>query len=296
MSERKGPKRGVSIYSYTRELNITMTLEDAMMDMYDMGATGIEILANGHIPGYPNPSDEWVEYWFGLCKKYNITPVEYGHWVDSRLYRGKTLDAKESLAQLEKDIKLAHRLGFTVLRTKLGVKDEVLNPVDNWREFIKAALPLAAENNVVMCPEIHIPTALKSKMIDDYVDFIQKNNTKNFGLNIDFSTFQTYFDPDSFTMPGLPADGGPCSFPDDIIPLLPYVYACHAKFIYMDDNFREAYIPYNQIIRVLKDNNWDGYMLSEFEDHKPRPGSDLPCYVADQLRRHHILMKRILGY
>jgi sugar phosphate isomerase/epimerase len=294
MDEVKGPKRGVSIYSYTRELNITMTLEDAMMDMYDMGATGIEILANGHIPGYPNPTDEWVEYWFGLCKKYDITPVEYGHWVDSRLYRGKTLDAKESLAQLEKDIKLAHKLGFTVLRTKLGVKDEVLNPVDNWREFIKAALPLAAENNVVMCPEIHIPTALKSKMIDDYVDFIQKNNTKNFGLNIDFSTFQTYFDPSKgFIMPGLPADGGPCSFPDDIIPLLPYVYACHAKFIYMDENFREAYIPYNQIIRVLKDHNWDGYMLSEFEGPVDE---DNPAYIPEQLRRHHILMKRILGY
>jgi sugar phosphate isomerase/epimerase len=296
MSERNGPKRGVSIYSYTRELNITMTLEDAMMDMYDMGATGIEILANGHIPNYPNPTDEWVEYWFGLCKKYNITPVEYGHWVDSRLYKGKTLDAKESYAQLEKDIKLAHRLGFTVLRTKLGVIDDVLNPVENWRDIIKMALPLAAENNVVMCPEIHIPTALKSKMIDDYVEFIQKNNTKNFGLNIDFSTFQTYLDPRGWSMPGMPANGDPCSFPDDIIPLLPYVYACHAKFIYMDENFREPYIPYNQIIKVLKENNWNGYMLSEHEDNIDRPGKKDPGYISDQLHRHHIMMKRILGY
>jgi sugar phosphate isomerase/epimerase len=295
MNERKGPKRGVSIYSY-KELNLSMTLEDAMMDMYDLGATGIEILANAHIPNYPNPTDEWVEHWFALCKKYNITPAEYGHWVDSRLFKGRNLDAKESYAQLEKDIKLAHRLGFPVLRTKLGVVDEVLNPVENWREIIKSALDIAAENNVVMCPEIHIPTSLKSKMIDDYVEFIEKNNTKNFGLNIDFSVFQSYFDPKGWIMPGLPANGGPCSFPNDIIPLLPYVHACHAKFIYIDENFRDPFTPYNQIITVLKDHNWDGYMLSEFEDNTDKPEKDHPAYVPDQLRRHHIMMKRILGY
>lgn len=292
MAEINGPKRGVSIYSYNRELNITMTLEDAMMDMYDMGATGIEILANAHIPNYPNPTDEWVEKWFSLCKKYNIVPVEYGHWIESRLYKGKTSDAKEAFGLLEKDIKLARRLGFSVLRTKMGVIDDTLSPVDNWREIIKLALPVAEENNVVMCPEIHVPTALKSKMIDDYVEFIQKNNTKNFGLNIDFSIFQTYFDPSGFSMPGLPSDGGPCSFPDELVPLLPYVYACHAKFIYMDENFREAYIPYNQVIGVLKKHNWNGYMLSEFEGRT----DDSPDYISHQLRRHHILMKRILGY
>ena len=52
------PKRGVSIYSYAGELNVTMTLEDCMADMYGMDAEGIEILANGHIEGYPNPSEE----------------------------------------------------------------------------------------------------------------------------------------------------------------------------------------------------------------------------------------------
>jgi sugar phosphate isomerase/epimerase len=293
----KGPKRGVSIYSYTSELNLTMTLEDAMEDMYDYGAAGIEILANAHIENYPNPTDEWVERWFSQCKKFNITPVEYGHWVDSRLYKGKTLNTKESLAMLEKDIKLANRLGFSVLRTKLGVVDETLSPVENWQEFIKAALPIAEENKVVMCPEIHIPTALKSKMVDDYVDFIQKNNTKNFGLNIDFGIFQTHFDPRGFIMPGLPADGGPCSYPQELVPLLPYIYCCHAKFYFVDELFRETSIPYAEIIKVLIEHEWDGYMLSEWEDpHYFNEELKKSDFVADQLRRQHIMMKRLLGY
>jgi hypothetical protein len=61
-------KRGVSLYSYSGEFGATMTLEDCFMDMYDMGATGVEILANGHIHKYPQPTDEWLEEWFRLKK------------------------------------------------------------------------------------------------------------------------------------------------------------------------------------------------------------------------------------
>ncbi|WP_219621295.1 hypothetical protein [Neobacillus cucumis] len=53
------PKRGVSLYSYAGEFGVTMTLEDMFAEMNDIGARGLEILANSHIEGYPNPSKEW---------------------------------------------------------------------------------------------------------------------------------------------------------------------------------------------------------------------------------------------
>ena len=289
---KNGPKRGVSAFSYTELLFKTMTLEDVFEEMKDLGATGIEILGNGHIPGYPYPTDEWVEHWFALCQKYDVVPAEYGHWVDSRLYRGRILDAKEALDMLVRDIRLAHRLGFKVMRTKLGVTDDTLTPVPNWREFIKMALPYAEQYNVRMCPEIHIPTALRSPMVDNYVEFIEQTGTKYFGLNVDFGTFQNVFDPNSFRMPGLPEDGSPCSYPKDLIPLLPYIYACHAKFNYMDEDFQETTIPYKEIIGILKSHQWNGYMLSEYEGAQMNE----PGFVSEQLRRQHVMMKRILGY
>ena len=42
----KGPKRGVSIYSYTELFQLGMTLEDCFLEMQDMGAHGVEILAD----------------------------------------------------------------------------------------------------------------------------------------------------------------------------------------------------------------------------------------------------------
>lgn len=288
--EKKGPKRGVALYSYSGEFGVSMNLEDCFKDMYDCGAHGVEILANTHIPTYPEIDELWVKKWFELLDKYQIEPAEYGHWIDSRLYREHELSVKESLQMLERDIKIAHRLGFRVMRTKMGVIDDVNTPVTNWREIIREALPIAEEYDVKMCPELHMPTALKSKYVDDYVEFIEKENTKNFGFNVDFGTFQNVFDSD-FRLPGMPEDGGPCSRPEDIIPILSYVYCCHAKFNYMDEHFEEKTIPYGEVIEILKEHQWDGYLVSEYEG----ADKDKPGFVSDQLRRQHIMMKRIIG-
>ena len=75
----KGPKRGVALYSYSAEFGFEKTLEDCFEDLKDMGATGVEILANTHIENYPYPTDAWVDKWFALCDKYQVEPVEYGH-------------------------------------------------------------------------------------------------------------------------------------------------------------------------------------------------------------------------
>ena len=284
---KKGPKRGVALYSYSAEFGISKNLEDCLEDMFDMGAHGLEILANTHIENYPNPTDEWVENWFRLCDKYEVVPVEYGNWIDSHVLGFRDLTTEESYEMLARDMRLAHRLGFTVMRTKMPVITDALDPVANWKEIIKMALPLAEELGIQMCPEIHTPTNLKSKMVMDYVDFMKETGTKNFGLNIDFSVFRTEFGENDYKDPNYVANT-----PEDLIPLLPYVYCCHAKFIQMNDEFEETTIPYKEVIQVLKDHNWDGYLLSEYEGaDKYDPGYE----VGQTLRRQHIMLKNYIG-
>ena len=285
--QRKGPKRGVALYSYSAEYGMTKNLEDCLEDMYDMGAHGLEILANTHIENYPNPSDEWVENWFKLLDKYEIVPVEYGNWIDSYVLGGRELTTEESYEMLARDIRLAARLGFSVMRTKMPVISDDLAPVNNWREIIKMALPLAEELNIRMCPEIHQPSVLNSKMVKDYVEFIEETGTKHFGLNIDFSVFRSKFGEHDYKPEGyIP------SKPEELVPLLPYIYCCHAKFNHMSDDFEETTIPYKEIIDVFKNNNWDGYLLSEYEGaDKYEPGYE----VGQTLRKQHIMLKRYIG-
>ena len=285
--DRKGPKRGMSLYSYSAEFGLTKNLEDCFEDMYDMGCHGLEILANTHIENYPYPSDEWVDNWHRLLDKYEIVPVEYGNWIDSHMMPDRELSTEESYEILKRDIELAARLGFKVMRTKMPVINDALEPVENWREIIKMALPIAEKYDIKMCPEIHMPSCLTDPMVQAYVDFIKETGTKNFGLNIDFGVFRTEFGPNDHRNPGWNP-----SKPEELIPLLPYIYCCHAKYIHMDDNFKETTIPYAEIMDILMEHNWDGYLISEYEGaDKYDPGYE----VTLQLRKHHIMMKNHLG-
>ena len=44
-----------------------------------------------------------------------------------------------------------------------------------------------------------------------------------------------------------------------------HAYCCHAKFNHMNDDFEETTIPYKEVVDIMKEHNWDGYLLSEYE-------------------------------
>ncbi len=86
--------------------------------------------------------------------------------------------------------------------------------------------------------------------------------------------------------------GGPRVFskPEDIIPLLPYVHCCHAKFNDINRDCEDQTIPYPAVVKILVDHQWDGYMISEYE------GVDKPNFGAvGAVRRQQVLLKRLLG-
>jgi hypothetical protein len=142
-------------------------------------------------------------------------------------------------------------------------------------------------------------------MVDDYVDFIQKEKaTPWFGLNIDFGVFQNR-PSGGRAQEGPPAGmaggpGGPGgqggrgagepSKVEEMIPLLPYVHCCHAKFMEMNDNCEETTIPYPEIVKMLVEHKWDGYLVSEYEGADRNSGG---AFTA--VRKHHVMMRRLLG-
>ena len=87
-------KYGVSLYSFTDDLGTVMGLEDAFDAIADLGATGIEILGDGQVKGYPEPTTAWIDDWFALLEKYRLEPTNYCAWIDTRLRLGRTLTAR----------------------------------------------------------------------------------------------------------------------------------------------------------------------------------------------------------
>ena len=302
MSGKKGtPRRGVCLYSYENLLGKTMTLEDAFLEIYDTGATCFEFLTS-YIPNYPNPTPEWVDKYWRLCEKYNLQPSELGHWAENHLRRGPGMSDDEVVEELKMDFRLANLLGFKALRTKITCTNVVCDPEPGWQRYIEKALPWAEKYDVRMQNEVHLPTTLHTPHIrDEYLEFITRLDTKHFGFNIDFGTFQNKPAKGLEFMPMGNFDDP--TLPEEIVEFLPYSYVCHGKFTGVNENFVEETIPYEKVIRLMIDNGWSGDILSEFEgpirffaEESPENFGRAMVEIPEQVRRHQILLRNILGY
>ena len=76
-------KLGVSLYSFSTEyISDQLDLEGVLKKASEMGYQGIEIVAAQMVPEYPYPSDEWLAYFAGLLKKFNLQPVCWSAYID----------------------------------------------------------------------------------------------------------------------------------------------------------------------------------------------------------------------
>jgi sugar phosphate isomerase/epimerase len=281
---------GVSLYSYMGDYGTVMDLETALASVADVGATGVEILGEGHVPNYPEPSPAWIDNWFGLLEKYSLEPTNYGSWIDTRLHPGRTMTAAEGAEALQRDLRLAHRLGFGFVRPKIGVVSSDLVPDPIWTESVERSLDLAHELGVIICPEIHSPTPIKHPVVDDYISLIERTGTKNFGLLIDTGIFQDRPIPlrDGESRETRPAflDGIGVN-PADFADIAKYVVFIQAKFHDINEQLEDQQIPWLPVLKALKDAGYTGYLSSEYE------GERTPWRAIEQVRRQHALIRHI---
>ena len=173
-------KRSVSLYSYQEEYYLgKLTLEDCIREVAKTGATGIELLPEQMMEDFPIITPEFKEKWFGWMEKYGTEPTCYDAFLENHIYKNRTCTLKEQIQMMERDIKMAHELGFKTLRTLVST------PMD----VIKGSIPCAEANDIKICIEVHSPFSLNSGWADGYMELIRKTNTKNFGFMPDFGIF-----------------------------------------------------------------------------------------------------------
>jgi len=286
-----GFRYGVSLYSFTGDMNTLMTLEDAMADIADLGATGIEILTQSTVLGYPEPTPAWIDEWQRLLETYRLAPTNICSWVDNQMWTDRDLTAAEAAAQLASDVRLAHRLGFGFIRPKFGVVSPELDPHPTWEETVLRTLDLAASLNVVICPEIHSPTPIKHPVTQNYIEFIERTGTEHFKLMIDTGIFQTAVVNDGhpgFDEDEVPPFLQPLKVPmSDLAEALPYVGFIQAKFFEIDETLTDLHIPWDGILRTLRDGGYAGWLSSEYEGRRE------PYRGREQVRRQHALLRSL---
>ncbi len=173
-------KRSISLYSYQEEYYLgKLSLEDCIREAAKTGATGIELLPEQMMEDFPVITEEFKHQWFGWMEQYGTEPTCYDAFLENHIYKNRTCTLREQIQMMERDIKMAHELGFKTLRTLVST------PMD----VIKGSIPIAEANDIKICLEVHSPFSLNSGWADGYLELIHKTGTKNFGFMPDFGIF-----------------------------------------------------------------------------------------------------------
>lgn len=320
-------KRGVSLYSYQQEYYLRkMTIEDCIKAVTDLGADGIEIISEAMIPNFPNPPQEFIDQWFGWMEKYKTKPVCYDAFMDGWIHRDRILTDEEAVAMMNRDITLASRMGFQIIRVLCSVPLSIIEKSLAYAEKCKIKLGL----------EIHSPYKLGTPWLDSYIEFAEKRQSPYFGIIPDAGIFvkrpvrileekhlrrgatlkiveyvrAAYISgqdkditqrevarmnptPEDLFWAKEAYDYVYCN-PELLADYIPYILHFHGKVYEMTLHCEEPSIPYEDIVSVLRKNGYNGYIHTEYEGQ--RHYHDIPDMDIDsveQVRRHHVMLRRL---
>lgn len=302
-------KTCVSLYSLQNEYLVkNMTLADIMHFVKEHHAEGIEILPDQMLKGAPDVSDETVAEWKALLDETGLEPVCADVFLNTNLYKNRTLTRKESIALLIREIKQAHRLGIHLIRLVSMVPYWVCEPL----------LPYCEKYDVAIALEVHAGMAFDIPETKAFIEEMKRLNSPYVGLVIDtgifcrrfprrvrayetlngtspevFDYIDTLFErgtdlhavlvENNYQYP--PELAAACKSEHDkmFVPLcdgyenyqfealddlLPYIKHFHLKMFEMTEEGPEYSMDYKALLQYLHDHDWSGYVSTEYEGNR----------------------------
>lgn len=291
-------KLGISLYSFSTEyIHEKLDLEGLLKKARDMGYKGVEIVAAQMVPEYPYPSDAWLAELKGLLEKYELEPVCWSAYVDMGIRTDRDLTEDEIIQYTVNDLIYAKKAGFPMVRTQHAISPAI------FRKMI----PFCKELGMKLTIEMHHPHHPEVPVWQEYFQIMRGEGKGILGFVPDFSIFQTMphqlylnqaieygcrkekldeiieIHKTSKDM-GLVEKGdfneiekhvaeemfAKFSAPGKIQQLREYVdciFYIHGKFYYLDNDDHDPCIPYEEIIKTIKESGYQGYIASEYEGH-----------------------------
>lgn len=318
-------KRGVSLYSYQEEYFLRkMNLEDCLKAVSDLGAPGLEIIPEQMINEFPNLSDEFIEQWQGWMKKYNLTPTCADAFSEDLMFKNRVLSTDELVDLMERDLKVASQLGCSVIRVlcttpmrviekslkfseKYGVKMGLeihapLNLESSWFDPYQKLIDKEGGKWFGIIPDmgvfsykpsiIHYERAIRdgaNAKIVEYINaaFIAKRQKLDVLTDIE----KMGATPDDIAWLNR-CFHAIYTNPDALRKHKDYIFHIHGKFYNMLEDNTDDSLDYDNVVRVLKDIGYDGYISSEYEGNRTIQDA-FPVDSVEQVRRQHEMFKKL---
>lgn len=318
-------KLGATLFCFgTEYAKGEYTFEDCVRAAAECGAQGYEIVGTQMIPAYPYISDEFLGEVQRLKAEYGIGPVGYGANNDRGKRFDRDLTDEEMLADTIIDIKAAHKLGCKVMRSQIMLSPEAFERLAPYAEMFDVRVGIEIHNpetpsTPLVKKYIDVIEKTGSKHLGFVVDFgcfATKPNKPHWDKALRAGAKEEHLqvaakmrydkvpladaqkslkdmgaDPAVFiALQGMYGFVQFTKEPDfeGFKAIIPYSFEMHGKFHYLDENYVEPSIPYIELLNILKDSDFDGYVISEFEDEIGEGGKEFT-------RRHLEMERRVLG-
>lgn len=302
-------KTCVSLYSLQDEyLNKRMSLRDIMHYIKELGAEGVEILPDQMLPGSPDVSEETAKQWKELLDETGLKPVIADVFLNTNLYKNRTLTKRESIDLLIREIRQAARLGFKMIR--------LVSMIPAW--VIEPLLPYCEEYDVTIALEVHAAMAFDVPETQEFLAEMKRVNSPYVGLVVDTGIFCKRFprvvrayETNNGTSPEVfdyidtlfekgtdlhrvlvdngrrypaeleaairtehdrmfvPLCDGYENYPFEVLDeYMPYVKHFHFKLFEMTPEGPEYSIDYKGLLEYLHKHDYDGYVATEYEGNR----------------------------
>lgn len=320
-------KLGLTLYCFTPEYaKGVLDLEGIIRTAAEMGYTGYEIVATQMCPDYPYVSDRFLGELTAMNRYYGMEIVSYAANMDRGLRHDRNLTEDEMLARAIVDLKSANKLGATVMREQYLCGLNVLKRLAPYAELYNVKVGIEIHNpeyptSPYMQEYLRVIQESKSSyigFIPDFGCFAVKPNKPNWdaalrnGARLSMLDLAAKLRFDEVPMEEaqkkmaaagangaeMGAFSGMYGFvtfyskPDTqgLKKIMPYCVEMHGKFHYIYEDLHEHSIPYEDILPVIAASDFDGYIMTEYEDHDPVSGD-----TFTQMARHIAMEKKILG-
>jgi sugar phosphate isomerase/epimerase len=325
-------KRGVSLYSYQEEYFLrSMSLEDCIAASAKFGANGIELIPEQMIPGFPHLTDAFVDDWFSWMEKYGTTPVATDLFLDTKRYPGRWLTLEEQIASVHRDIDIGVRLGARIIRAIINTPPEVMEGAAPYAEekgvrlLLEVHAPFHYEHPWILehLEVMHRTGSPALGLMPDMGTFVKRfprvvsERAVRDGADpklVDYivKTYDDHGDTHALMDIMNYRHGGPVevglarqathyiwSDPRAMLPHMPLIGHIQAKFYEMtldqtSGAAAEYSIPYDEIVPVLVEGGFDGYLSSEYEGNRHIQDA-FGVDSVEQVRRQHAMFARLLG-
>ncbi|MCD7867752.1 MAG: sugar phosphate isomerase/epimerase [Clostridiales bacterium] len=319
-------KLGITLYCFTQEYcRGEMTLEDCIRKAKEIGAEGYEIVATQMVPSYPYVSDAFLGEIKAMSAYYDIAPICYSANMDRGLRGDRNLTEDEMLQRAINDVKSANKMGCTVIRQQYLLSPAAMARLAPYAEAYNVKVGIEIHNPETPYTPImreYYETFQKTGskylgFVPDFGLFATKSNKPAWdaalAAGVPVEILETARDmryanaTEEETMAKITEMGatGPAydaaqgmfnflQFKRDckeelkgLQEIMPYCFHMHGKFHYLSEDLVEASIPYDEIMQVVKESDYNGFIVSEFEDHNSGR-------AVEMTRRHLAMMKKVL--